>query len=118
ILKKAKAKGKMIHTRSTLLQGLFFKDFNDQKDIVKKLKNELILLSNISKTENASISELALSYCLNQNTIDNVLIGVDSLSQLKDNINSVNYKINPETVDKINFIKIKNPDLLNPSLWR
>ncbi len=118
ILKRAKAKGKIIHTRSALLQGLFFKDLNDQKEIVQKLKNELILLSDISKTDNASISELALSYCLKQNSIDNVLIGVDSINQLKDNIKSVNYKIKPETVDKINAIKIKNLDLLNPSLWK
>ena len=117
ILKRAKAKGKIIHTRSALLQGLFFKDINDQNDIVLKLKNELVLLADISKTHEVSISELALSYCLQQNTIDNVLIGVDSINQLKDNIKSVNYKIRPETIDKINAIKIKNKDLLNPSLW-
>lgn len=117
ILKRAKAKGKIIHTRSALLQGLFFKDINDQNDTVLKLKNELVLLADISKTHEVSISELALSYCLQQNTIDNVLIGVDSINQLKDNIKSVNYKIRPETIDKINAIKIKNKDLLNPSLW-
>ncbi|MFN4762608.1 aldo/keto reductase [Gillisia sp. Q332] len=118
ILKRAKAKGKIIHTRSALLQGLFFKDINDQKEIVQKLKDELILLSDISKKDNASISELALSYCLSQNIIDNVLIGIDSIKQLKDNIKSVNYKIRPGTIDKINSIKIKNKDLLNPSLWK
>jgi len=118
ILQKVKSKGKKVHTRSVLLQGLFFKDTNDPNDTVKKLKNELILLSEISRNNKASISELALSYCLQQNTIDNVLIGVDSLKQLKDNIKSVNYKIDSKTVDKINTIKVQNLDLLNPSLWK
>lgn len=117
ILKKAKSKGKIIHTRSALLQGLFFKDIEDQSETVQKLKNELVHLSYISNTHDVPISKLALSYCLQQKTIDNILIGVDSLNQLKDNIKAVNYKINPETINEVNTIKVKNLDLLNPSLW-
>ena len=118
ILMKAKSKGKIIHTRSALLQGLFFKDPNSTNKIVQKLKKELAVISEISRNENTSISALALSYCLLQKTIDNVLIGVDSLTQLKDNIKSINYKITPQTIEHINTIKIKNLDLLNPSLWK
>lgn len=117
ILQKIKSKRKIVHTRSALLQGLFFKDIDDQNDIVQKLKNELILLSEISKNNKVSISELALSYCLQQSDIDNVLIGVDSMSQLIDNIKSVKYKIDSKTIAKINTIKVRNLDLLNPSLW-
>ena len=118
ILIKAKSKGKIIHTRSALLQGLFFKDLDDTNKIVQKLKKELTLISEISSNENTSISALALSYCLQQKTIDNVLIGVDSLNQLKDNIKSINYKITLQTIEHINTIKIQNLDLLNPSLWK
>ena len=118
ILKKAKSKGKIIHTRSALLQGLFFKDKNDSNMIVQNLKDELTLLSDISKRDNASISELALSYCLKQKTIDNVLIGVDSVNQLIDNIKTVNYSLKQKTIDSINAIKVQNLDLLNPSLWK
>lgn len=118
ILMKAKSKGKIIHTRSALLQGLFFKDLNSTNKIAQKLKKELALISEISRNENTSISALALSYCLLQKTIDNVLIGVDSLNHLKDNIKSISYKITPQTIEHINTIKIKNLDLLNPSLWK
>ena len=117
ILKKAKSKGKIIHTRSALLQGLFFKDIEDQSETVQKLKNELTHLSYISRIHDVSISKLALSYCLQQKTIDNILIGVDSLNQLKDNLKAVNFKINPEIINEVNTIKVKNLDLLNPSLW-
>ncbi len=117
ILEKAKSKGKTIHTRSALLQGLFFKDANDQNETVRSLKNELMILSDITKKQNVSISQLALSYCLQQNSIDNVLIGVDSINQLKDNIQSVNYKIKPQAINEINKIKVKKLELLNPSLW-
>ena len=118
ILEKAKSKGVTIHTRSALLQGLFFKDFNEQNETVKNLKKELALLSEISKKHKISISKLALSYCMHQDTINNVLIGIDSIDQLKDNFRSVNYKIEPEIIDEINTIKVKNLDVLNPSLWK
>ena len=68
ILQKAKIKGKIIHTRSALLQGLFFKEKNASDEIVQKLKNELTFLSSISKREGMSISEMALSYCMQQKT--------------------------------------------------
>lgn len=118
ILQKAKSKGKIIHTRSALLQGLFFKDINDTNTTVQNLKNELSLLNDISNRDKASISEVALSYCLNQKNIDNVLIGVDSIDQLKDNIETINYTLKQKTVDIINNIKVKNLDFLNPSLWQ
>jgi len=117
LLEKAKSKGKTIHTRSALLQGLFFKDANDRNETVRRLRNELMILSDITKKQNVTISQLALSYCLHQNTIDNVLIGVDSINQLKDNIQSVNYNITSLAINEINKIKVKNLELLNPSLW-
>lgn len=118
LMKKLKENGKIIHTRSAFLQGLFFKEHSDNNPVFHKLSNELIAIKNIANEENICISKLALSYCLNQDTIDHVLIGVDSISQLIENLKALYHKINPITVNKINSIKIKNIDLLNPSLWQ
>lgn len=115
---KAKAKGKIIHTRSALLQGLFFKSPTDSNNVVKNLKNELLFLKEISKGDDIPISSLALNYCLDQQNIDNVLIGVDSLIQLKDNLNATTFKLNIAVLEKIDSIKVKNLDFLNPSLWK
>lgn len=117
LMNKMKAKGKVIHTRSAFLQGLFFKEQFENNSISQKLSNELIAIKNISKEENTSISTLALSYCLNQKDIDQVLIGVDSVNQLIDNLKAVDYKMNHEALIKINALKVDNLDLLNPSLW-
>lgn len=118
ILKRAKTKGKIIHSRSAFLQGLFFKEHSDNNSIFDKLSNELIVIKNIANDENICISKLALSYCLYQDTIDQVLIGVDSVSQLIENLKALNYKINSKIITKINAIEVKNLDLLNPSLWK
>ena len=92
LINKLKEKGKIIHTRSAFLQGLFFKQANDNNIIVRKLNNELILLHNIKSKLNCSMEELALSYCINQELVDNVIIGVDSMDQLNSNLKAITYK--------------------------
>ena len=52
-----------------------------------------------------------------QNFIDFVLIGVDSLDQLKENIDFAENKIPTQCLDEINEIRINNIELLNPSMW-
>ena len=117
ILEKAKSKGKIIHTRSAFLQGLFFKAINSKNNTVKQLNKELKELNQIKEQSDISMAQLALNYCLQQQTIDNVLIGVDSKAQLADNINAIYNTIIPEVIDEINSIKVKKLDLLNPSQW-
>jgi aryl-alcohol dehydrogenase-like predicted oxidoreductase len=118
LLEKAKSHGKTIHTRSALLQGLFFKDSNEDSKTVQSLRNELIILKGIARKHNISMATLALSYCLYQNNIDNVLIGIDSINQLKDNIQAVKYQASEALVKEISAIKVNDVNLLNPSLWK
>ncbi len=117
VMEALKRKGKIIHTRSAFLQGLFFKE-NFDNTIAQQLSTELIAIKNLAKLENINVSSLALSYCLNNQLIDEVLIGVDSPEQLIDNLNALNYNLNQDLIDKINSIKVKDLDLLNPSLWK
>lgn len=118
LLKKLKIKGKMVHTRSVFLQGLFFAESSKNKLIYHELSDEIEVVKKIAASENTTIINLAQSYCVNQKNIDNVLIGVDSVKQLVDNLEALDYVISTESISKINAIKVKNTDLLNPSLWK
>ena len=118
ILEKAKKRNIEIHTRSVFLQGLFFKDFNTLTNCLLPLKNNLSELSLILKNNNISIESLALNYPLNKTYIDKVLIGVDSLEQLKNNIKATENDFNKSIYKKIDCIQIKNTKLLNPSNWK
>ena len=117
LMNKMKAKGKIIHTRSAFLQGLFFKELSENNTVSQQLSSVLVEIKNITIEENTSISNLALSYCLNQKDVDQVLIGVDSVNQLIDNMKAVDYKMKHDTLIKINALRVDNTDLLNPSLW-
>lgn len=117
LIKQAKSKGKIIHTRSVFLQGLFFIPLEDSNSIVKALQNELTYVHHVVTENKISISELALNYGLQQDLIDGVLIGVDNLQQLKQNIKEAGNQLSEKIIKSINQIQVKNPDLLNPSLW-
>jgi len=114
-LQRLKNNNKTIHTRSTFLQGLFF---NEKILKNKELKININILNDIALKNKISVQCLALSYCLSQNEIDNVVIGVDSLDHLQNNIENSKTVINYESFKKINEIEIYDKDLINPSLWK
>ena len=118
ILEKAKKRNIEIHTRSAFLQGLFFKDINTLTNCLLPLKNNLRELSFIVKNNNIAMESLALNYPLNKSYIDKVLIGVDSLEQLKNNIKATENIFDKSTYKKIDCIQIENTKLLNPSNWK
>ncbi len=114
ILLKAKNLNVEIHTRSVFLQGLFFKNLNSIPKNLNELKPYLVKLNSLTPR----INELALSYVYSKNYIDQILIGVDNVGQLKSNISSLkNYKTN-DFFNKIDKINVKNHLLLNPSNWK
>ena len=74
-------------------------------------------LNSISKFMNLDMSSLALKYPLSKNYIDNVLIGVDSLEQLKINLNNSSL-IEHFSFDKIDKINVLEESLLHPKNWK
>ncbi len=118
LMNKIKEKGKIIHSRSVFLQGLFFVDIKKTKNkVALKLTKELNIIKSISKKYKISIAELAINYCNFNQKIDHILIGVDNLNHLKENLNFLNNEISSDLINQIDNIKIKDPKLLNPSLW-
>ena len=117
LLKKAKIKKKIIHTRSAFLQGLFFMNKSNPHIIKCKLEKELEVITDISLKSSISIGSIALNYCLVQPNIDSVLIGVESLQQLEQNISFTENKLRDMDINQINSIEIKNIEFLNPLTW-
>lgn len=116
-IKKAKERGIEIHTRSAFLQGLFFKNTKDLPVKLMALEPHLNSINKISKSNNLKLTDLSLNYIIQQKNIDNVLIGVDSVDQLKENIRSLQTEISEEVIKQIDLIDVKEITLLNPSNW-
>jgi len=116
ILKKAKKKGVEIHTRSVFLQGLFFKDSDKLKGNLLELKEDLNKIKGLVSKED--MNDLALNYTYSKKYIDYVLLGVDSVDQLKDNIHCINNNTTKSINSEVDKIIVKNSFILNPSNWK
>lgn len=117
LMQKSKNYGKIIHTRSAFLQGLFFKPLTVLPTNLMLLKPYLKSIQDIAIRYQISVEQLALSYVLQQTKIDNVIIGVDSIHQLKENIKMSKIVIADEIIESVNKINVKEVGLLYPKNW-
>jgi len=117
VLEKATNSNKEIHTRSCFLQGLFFMSPESENPVARALKEELSLINDIAERYDISIQDLALHYTFKNRMINSILIGVDNWEQLLKNIVSLQRSVPKEALMEVERIKIKDIDLINPTLW-
>lgn len=120
LLKAAKKNNKIIYVRSVFLQGLFFIDPNQLPEKLKSFHQPLIKLKALADKLGFSVQTLCLNYVLNLPFIDRVVIGVDSLEQIKSNVEMIQ-KIDVQSIQVIEEclakIEISEPKLLHPVNW-
>lgn len=115
LIASARQKGIEIHIRSAFLQGLFF--MNQLPEKLNPLEYYLAKVKSFCSVESITIHQLALSYCICNPSINNVLIGVDTKEQLLNNLKSITeHKKAFEFIN--NNIFVKEIELLNPVNWK
>ena len=117
--KLLKDRGVEIHVRSIFLQGLVFIDHrqldNYFKNVVEKIKN----LHELSNAENIPIVALCLEYVLTNDSVDKVIVGVDSVDNLEGIIKAGEYRGQIESIlDKLNTFREDDENILIPSKWK
>jgi aryl-alcohol dehydrogenase-like predicted oxidoreductase len=117
LIKEAKQKGKIIQARSIFLQGLFFKNLEENEIVIQKLQNELLEIKRISKQNKIPLNEMALNYVLQNDCIDYIVLGVDNLLHLKKNIEALDKSLHQQIINEIDAINTENKFFLNPSNW-
>ncbi|SKC22710.1 Spore coat polysaccharide biosynthesis protein SpsF, cytidylyltransferase family [Kosakonia radicincitans] len=122
ILAVKKQRRLIIHARSSLLQGLL--QSNDQKTWSKAhVKNHQSIykwLERMRKTaEKMTIADLCIGYVNSHTWVDAVVIGVDNMSQLFRNTQSISMPFIKESV--LTIIEETKPSVpeitLNPATW-
>ena len=103
-----------IHTRSTFLQGLFFIKSENLQPFYDPIKPWMKKLE-LSFPKTADRAAALLNYCLSRPFIDKVVMGVNSSTQLEENLRTIratSYEGLPslETISNLDQVA-------NPSLW-
>ena len=108
----------VIHIRSVFLQGLFYLS---EQQIKKKFPDVFIPMNQLKIIANKAgitISELSLLWVSSLNFNGKIIIGVDSLDQLKKHERTLSTSVKNEIFEEALSIKYKNINILNPSLWK
>jgi aryl-alcohol dehydrogenase-like predicted oxidoreductase len=114
-LEKLKNKNVEIHARSTFLQGLLLMPRTSIPTYFLPIKEKIELFSKSAQELSLSKLELALGYVMGINEIDKIVVGVNTIEQLREIIEATQVKVNPmEFTD----VSIDNPIYTNPSLWK
>jgi aryl-alcohol dehydrogenase-like predicted oxidoreductase len=108
-----------IHVRSIFLQGLIYRNAAELNGKFTKMREKLEALKNISIKNKISMPLLALGFALLNKRIDKVVIGVDSLDNLKENIAEIQ-KISSviDVYDEIALLREDNEDIILPINWK
>ncbi len=117
LMEKAKKNNKVLYARSAFLQGLFLMKQEKFTGKLKTMAAPVQQIQALAESHNLSTADLALSFVLNHPLIDKVLIGVDTVEQLKSNLSAQSKSLTPELLNQLKKIKIEDAALLNPGNW-
>ena len=109
-LKELKKKNIEIHARSVFLQGVLL-DFDNLPSYFSFWVPQFNQYREIVKRSGLSLLEYALNFALNTQELDKILVGVNSLSQLSNIVNSSKLDTN------LQAFTVDDENLLNPGLW-
>ena len=119
IFDETASKGVQIHTRSAFIQGLILLQEYQIPSFLESAKPIIRKIDLICKEENINRVALALAYVKMETTPTHLVFGVDSLEQLKQNINLFNEEIPIQILKSIEreFAGIA-AEVVMPSLWK
>jgi aryl-alcohol dehydrogenase-like predicted oxidoreductase len=107
-----------VHARSVFLQGLIFKKPEELKGKFSKLKDKLLYINFLSKELDIPLNAIFLNFVLMNENLDKVVIGVDSLENLKENIDGLKFhKDIVKIFSKIIELRETDEEIIIPTKW-
>jgi aryl-alcohol dehydrogenase-like predicted oxidoreductase len=116
LMLKAKKAGKILHTRSVYLQGMFLKEFPLPVKL-KPLESYLQKLRDLCLDNDISMTSLCLEYVFNNELIENVIVGQHKSAQLKSNVDMIKNFKGGAYLKEVENILVKEAELLSPRNW-
>lgn len=118
LLEELSAENNLIFARSVFLQGLVFLDAKKLPKNLLGFSTNLKKIKKICLENNLTVQQLALLFVRDLQEITSLIIGVDTISQLRQNIKLLSMPPLPTNVnEEILEIKTLSEKLLNPSNW-
>lgn len=119
LLPLLKQQGVEIHTRSVFLQGLFFKDLSKLSLHFQVVQEKLRQFKQLSIDHQIPLGALLLNFVRLQSSIDQIVVGVDTLQHLSDNLKSIDFLAKTRNLYPVlKELKEENEQIILPFHWK
>lgn len=115
VLSRLKQSGVEVHARSAFLQGLLLLSAEKLPEQFNRIHKHHTLLYKKFHEVGVTAVEGCLSFCLEHSSIDKVLVGCESMEQLKGIVDAAN-KAN-DCLSGFDEYSIDEESIINPSMW-
>lgn len=113
-----KEKNVEVHVRSIFLQGLAFLSPDQLPQPIQKAKDTLRALRRVAEREEITINAMCLNFVLLNPSVDQVVVGIDSLQQLKNNVEDVRFSPKVQALkNALKPLAIEDEDVILPYRW-
>lgn len=119
VLARLKSARVEVHARSAFLQGLFFREPPSLSPFFDDLKDKLTAVGMFSETTGIPLYALLLGFAVLNPNIDYVVIGVDSIKNLRLNLAVETYldELSPY-LEQLKQFKEQREEFILPYLWK
>ena len=115
VLKKM---GIEIFVRSVFLQGLVFKEPSKLDDYFEKISGKIVNLHSLAAELDIPIAALCINFAIINEFVDQVVVGVDSVQNLKEIILSYVYRTDVENMlEKLYSLREDDENMILPMNW-
>ncbi|MDR2692960.1 MAG: aldo/keto reductase [Chitinispirillales bacterium] len=119
LLPELKKHGIEIHVRSVFLQGLFFIAPEKLDDCFDSVKGKLTEINRLAEEYSINTAALCLAFACYNSDISHIVIGVDSLDDLRSNVDSCNLiKTVNIPCDVFERFAVDDENIILPFNWR
>ena len=109
---------KRIISRSTYLKGIFTSRINNISSNMNNLIHEVDNIKSVLECNQSELRDIAIRFCCSNKYISDVLIGVSSVSELTQSIQSTKKgKLSNTTLHKIKKLSNLNNEIIDPRTW-
>lgn len=105
--------------RSVFLQGLVFKEPSELDDYFKKISGKIAKLHSMAKELDIPIAALCLNFAVLNDFVDKVVVGVDSVLNLKEIVSSPIYLVEVESeLHNLYSLREDDENMILPMNWK
>lgn len=116
VLKKL---GIELFVRSVFLQGLVFKEPSELDDYFEKISAKIANLHSLAAELDIPIAALCLNFAVLNEFVDRVVVGVDSVQNLKEIVSSSVYRVDVESaLQELYSLQEDDENMILPMNWK